>query len=56
MTGKVSYQAFRGLLEDLIAFTAEHRRCGMLHASVEGGWVRMRCDCGAQLVRRADED
>jgi len=22
----------------------------------QGGWVRVSCECGAQLVRRADED
>jgi hypothetical protein len=43
-----------GLVDDLAAFLAEHRRCGLL--DVESEWVRMRCECGAELLRRADED
>jgi len=43
-------------LDDLAAFVAEHRWCGLLDGGVEGGWVRMRCECGAELLRRADED
>lgn len=45
-----------GLANDLLAFVAEHCRCGLLDGGVEGGWVRMRCECGAELLRRADED
>jgi len=45
-----------GLIDDLAAFLAEHRRCGMLDGGVEGGWVRMRCECGAELLRPTDED
>ena len=45
-----------GLVDDLAAFLAEHRRCEGLRGGVEGDWVRLRCECGAELVRRADED
>jgi len=44
------------LLDDLAAFSAEHRRCGMLYGGVEGARVWMTCDCGAALSRRVDED
>jgi hypothetical protein len=44
------------LADDLLAFVAEHRRCGWLDGGVEGGWVRLTCECGAEMLRRADED
>jgi hypothetical protein len=37
----------------LIAFVAEHRRCGDLDGGLEGGIVRIACSCGAEIVRRA---
>jgi hypothetical protein len=37
----------------LIAFAAEHRRCGDLAGGLEGGIVRIVCSCGAEIVRRA---
>jgi hypothetical protein len=43
------------LLATLDAFAQEHRRGGHLDGRVEGGWVRPTCECGAELVRRADE-
>jgi hypothetical protein len=44
------------LVDDLAAFLAEHRRCGGMEGGVEGRWVRLRCGCGAVMIRRADED
>lgn len=32
------------LADDLLAFVAEQRRCGLRNGGVEGGWVRMRCE------------
>jgi hypothetical protein len=40
-------------LAALIAFVAEHRRCGELDGGLEGEVVRLRCTCGAELVRPA---
>ena len=45
-----------GLFEDIETFAAEHRLCERLDGGVEHGWVTMRCDCGAELRRPADED
>jgi len=45
-----------GLVDDLAAFVQEHRHCGLLDGGVEGGWVRLSCECGAELLRRADEE
>jgi hypothetical protein len=42
-----------GLVDDFAVFLAEHRRCGLLDG---GEWVRVRCECGAEMLRRADED
>jgi hypothetical protein len=44
------------VLSALIAFVAEHRRCGDLDGGVEGGWVRLTRECGAELLRRSDEE
>jgi len=44
------------LLAALDAFLQEHRRCGDLDGGVEGEWVRLSCECGAAILRRADED
>jgi hypothetical protein len=44
------------LLAALDTFLQEHRRRGDLDGGVEGDWVRMRCECGAEMLRRADED
>jgi hypothetical protein len=45
-----------GLVDDIAAFVQEHRRCGALDGGVKGGLVRLTCECGAELVRRADEE
>jgi len=52
----VDYLKCVPLSTDVAAFVQEHRRWGLLDGGVEGGWVRVSCECGAQLVRRADED
>jgi hypothetical protein len=44
------------LLAALDAFLQEHRRCGELNAGVEPAHVWMICECGAELVRRADDE
>ena len=47
------------LLLELDAFYLEHRRCGELERAVSEGelaWIVMACICGAQLVRRSDEE
>jgi hypothetical protein len=38
-------------LKALLAFVAEHRRCGELDGGVDGERVWMACDCGAVIVR-----
>ena len=43
------------LLGDLNAFLTEHDRCGDLDAGVERPVVWIACECGARIVRRADE-
>ena len=43
------------VLSALIAFVAEHRRCGELEAGVEATFVWMTCDCGAELARVLDK-
>jgi hypothetical protein len=43
------------LLADLEAFLQEHRRCGDMDGGVEGEWVWMTCECGAELSRPLDE-
>jgi hypothetical protein len=44
------------LLTDLDAFFTEHGRCGDLDAGVDGPVVRIACECGASMARRADAD
>jgi hypothetical protein len=41
------------LLSALMAFVAEHRRCGDLGGGLDDGIVRIECSCGAELVRPA---
>jgi hypothetical protein len=45
------------LLDDLNAFSQEHRRCGELEGEVtedEPGWVVMWCTCGARIAHHED--
>jgi hypothetical protein len=44
------------LLTELDAFFTDHRLCGDLDSGVEGDVVWIACECGASMVRRADED
>jgi hypothetical protein len=41
----------RTLLDDLVAFFQEHRRCGWLDGGVEGERVWMSRDCGGAIRR-----
>lgn len=41
------------LLAALIAFVAEHERCGDLDGGLKVGIVRITCSCGAQIVQPA---
>lgn len=40
------------LLTALIAFVAEHRRCGELEGGVNDGYVWMTYSCGAEIAHR----
>jgi len=40
----------RDVLTALVAFVAEHRRCGDLDGGHAGGKVWLACSCGAQMV------
>jgi hypothetical protein len=42
-----------GTLEALVAFVAEHRRCGELDGGTEGEQVWMACDFGAMIAQPA---
>jgi hypothetical protein len=42
------------LLTGLDAFYLDHRRCGDLDGDVEGVTIWLACECGARMVRRAD--
>jgi hypothetical protein len=44
------------LLDDLEAFSLEHRCCGDLDGGVDRDTVWMACDCEAIIARRVDED
>lgn len=37
------------LLTALIAFVAEHQRCGDLDGGLDDGYVWMTCSCGAKI-------
>lgn len=42
------------LLTALIAFVADHQRCGDLDGGLDDGYVWMTCSCGAEIVRSLD--
>jgi hypothetical protein len=44
------------LLIDLRAFYTEHRLCGRLKSGIDGGAIRLACECGASILRRVDAD
>lgn len=39
----------------LVAFVAEHQRCGELDGGRDHGYVWLACSCGAQIVHPASE-
>jgi hypothetical protein len=41
------------VLAALVAFVAEHQRCGDLDGGKDNGQVWLACSCGAQVVRPA---
>lgn len=43
------------LLTELEAFYIDHRLCGELEVGVDGSIIWFHCECGARMVRRADE-
>ena len=47
-------RAMRMLLDDLVAFFQEHRRCGALEGGVDDGRVWMTCECGAKMTQSLD--
>ena len=40
-------------LNALVAFVAEHQRCGDLDGGRDGGSIWLTCTCGAQIVHPA---
>lgn len=45
-----SFSALASILAALVAFVAEHRRCGELDGGVDDGRVWMTCDCGGDIA------
>ena len=43
------------VLNALVAFAAEHQRCGDLNGGRDSGYVWLSCTCGAQIVQPAKE-
>ena len=43
------------VLAALMAFVAEHQRCGDLNAGTDNGYVRMDCSCGGLIMQPAAE-
>ncbi len=41
------------VLNALVAFVAEHQRCGDLDGGRDGGNIWLACTCGAQIVHPA---
>ena len=38
------------VLAALVAFVAEHQRCGDLDGGKDGGYVWLACSCGARIA------
>ena len=43
------------VLAALIAFAAEHQRCGDLDGGTDNGYVWMQCSCGGLITHPAEE-
>jgi hypothetical protein len=52
--GRYNLPAMPDILSALIAFVAEHRRCGDLEGGLEVGVVWLNCSCSARLARPAE--
>ncbi len=54
---KANGEASSGPMPDvpnvLMAFVAEHQHCGDLNGGRDGGYIRLTCTCGAQIVHPA---
>jgi hypothetical protein len=44
-----------GILDALVAFLAEHRRCGVLDGGVDNGSVWRQCSYGGLIMHPASE-
>jgi hypothetical protein len=44
-----------GTLEALVAFVAEHQRCGELDGGRDDGYVWIQCSCGGLIMQPASE-
>jgi len=42
-------------VEALVAFMAEHRRCGVLNGGVDSGYVWLQCSCGGLIMQPPSE-
>jgi hypothetical protein len=42
------------VLNALVAFVAEHQRCGELDGGKESGYVCIACSCGARIAHPGD--
>jgi len=43
------------VLTALMAFVAEHQRCGELNAGQDNGYVWMHCSCGGLIMHSTGE-
>jgi hypothetical protein len=43
------------VLNALVAFVAEHRRCGVLDGGVDNGYVWLTCSCGGLIMQPEKE-
>jgi hypothetical protein len=39
------------VLNALVAFIAEHRRCGVLDGGIDNGYAWLQCSCGGLIMR-----
>jgi hypothetical protein len=43
------------VLNALVAFVAEHQRCGELDGGVDNGYVWLQCSCGGLIMQPEKE-